>query len=611
MDMNRSPATNATMVDELQRTCVLRSPRCIDAFLAADRRHFWASDPSNVDFIYADMPLRTGRLHLSAPHIYAKALESFMPLEPGMSFLNVGSGTGYFNSIVGELIGDVATNHGIDIWPEVVDHSRERCRAIGKQSIEFSVGNVYQLDVNRTTRYTRIYLGACANSRSKYLYRLLEVGGVLIGPFQTGHSQQLRRVTRHSESQFNVEVLGSVHFACLVEPLPVAVPAARDEVETEMGTATILRRTLSQRLGSSRSHGYSDSTSTDRFSRFDTASNSRTSTPNADSLSNYVAMGLPGVPFSFDLSDKPWCPKRCAIFPASFKQVVSMTLRCRPRNPSIAGLPSEVWIEHIFPWCPKWWFRVPKPALVATPISGPFSPLPRHSVIESPSFGCSCSPEQALPPLSPLLEDTQARKKSEDDLSDDGGSTHAPSSSTSSVQATPDNGPSSPPMGPELSESPNMSTRLVDEEVPFEVFGDGLRHTIGAQNDPDDMVADDYRLMVPLDMFQLMHGAAWHRRWAEHRDAIDEDDDDGQHDEDEEVEEDEDYFDVTDEDDEMDEDEEQPDVEEHHSHEGTVEESNIEVVMRHEHATDDNASLQMAVDENMQNVDTVEHVAVL
>ena len=54
-----------------------------------------------------------------------------------------------------------------------------------------------------TSGYDRIYIGACANSRSKYLYRrlssvftlvcpslnlkhgrLLEVGGVLIGPFQ-------------------------------------------------------------------------------------------------------------------------------------------------------------------------------------------------------------------------------------------------------------------------------------------------------------------------------------------------------------------------------------------------------------------------------------------
>jgi len=226
-DARGQPTSNAGMVDGLRHSRTLQSKECTDAFLAIDRRHFWTEGSGEREFVYADTPLRSGKLHLSAPHIYAKALESLMPLKPGMSFLNVGSGTGYFNSIVSELIGGMATNHGIDIWPETVAHSRRRCAALGKASIEFTVGNAYQLDVGVTTRYDRIYLGACANSRSKYLYRLLEVGGVLIGPFQAGRStQQLRRVVRQTESHFLVEVLGSVQFASLVEPAPPPPPPA-------------------------------------------------------------------------------------------------------------------------------------------------------------------------------------------------------------------------------------------------------------------------------------------------------------------------------------------------------------------------------------------------
>merc|ERR1719199_1559281 len=136
-----------------------------------------------------------------------------------MSFLNIGSGTGYFNSLVSEAIGDLSTNHGIDIWQETLAHARERCDALDKRGIEFFFGNVYELDIKQTMRYDRIYLGACANSSSKYLYRLLQVGGILVGPFQVGRSQQqLRRVVRQSEREFSVEVLEAVRFATLVEP---------------------------------------------------------------------------------------------------------------------------------------------------------------------------------------------------------------------------------------------------------------------------------------------------------------------------------------------------------------------------------------------------------
>ena len=34
-----------------------------------------------------------------------------------MSFLNIGSGTGYFNCIVSEFTKADAANHGVEIWP--------------------------------------------------------------------------------------------------------------------------------------------------------------------------------------------------------------------------------------------------------------------------------------------------------------------------------------------------------------------------------------------------------------------------------------------------------------------------------------------------------------
>jgi hypothetical protein len=339
-----------------------------------------------------------------------------MPLEQGMSFLNVGSGTGYFSSIIAEAIGEHLTNHGIDIWPETLEHAYDCCRRLGKTSIQFSYGNVYELDISRSMRYDRIYLGACANPRSKYLYRLLEVGGVLVGPFQVGRSQQLRKVVRETETEFKVQVLESVRFATLVEPVVHSAPMPS-------------------------SISGSEEADFERSSEASNVSSSRRSSM------QFGEIGLPDVPFTFALHERPWAIDRSKIYPSSFRLMVATLLRSH-----VFGLPTEMWTQHIFPWCPKRWFEAPRneqgePRSVARlPLD--LSPLPARKV----------------------SDDVEA-------ASDDGGSTMAPSSSEASA--------SSP------ASLTSRSTSLVLEAVLVEVFNNGQRHAIGTEDDPDDVVEFD------------------------------------------------------------------------------------------------------------------------
>ncbi|VDP91349.1 unnamed protein product [Echinostoma caproni] len=54
---------------------------------------------------YVDLAWRSGSLHLSAPSIYMTALDN-LDLQPGLHFLNVGSGSGYFSTIIGLILVD-------------------------------------------------------------------------------------------------------------------------------------------------------------------------------------------------------------------------------------------------------------------------------------------------------------------------------------------------------------------------------------------------------------------------------------------------------------------------------------------------------------------------
>mmetsp|Transcript_43761 Transcript_43761/g.103398 ORF Transcript_43761/g.103398 Transcript_43761/m.103398 type:complete len:481 (-) Transcript_43761:180-1622(-) len=316
-------STNNELVDMLQSTGQLRNAACCAAFRAVDRSKFWVESAGSIAF--ADMPLRHGRLHISAPHIYAKALESMLPLENGMSFLNIGSGTGYFSSIVAELLGKTAIHDGVDIWPETVAHAKQRCSQNGNHHINFTVGNVYNLDVDQGMRYDRIYLGACANARSKYLYRLLEVGGILIGPFQAGRSQELRKVVRCSETHFTYEVLSSVQFASLVEP----------------PTSPLSLSGLMMREASPPSIVEEDGVATEGARL--------TGTP-----------GLPGVPFTFVLREPSWTPSQSWLYPSSFRDTISCVLMGRPEQQEALYLPPEIWVKHIFPMCSRRWFEKQK-----------------------------------------------------------------------------------------------------------------------------------------------------------------------------------------------------------------------------------------------------------
>eukprot|EP00929_Paragymnodinium_shiwhaense_P104306 TRINITY_DN68616_c0_g1_i1.p1 TRINITY_DN68616_c0_g1~~TRINITY_DN68616_c0_g1_i1.p1 ORF type:complete len:561 (-),score=104.94 TRINITY_DN68616_c0_g1_i1:112-1794(-) len=413
-------SSNMQMVDELESSGALRMPECIRAFRSVDRGHFWVEGAGEI--AYQDTPLRQGRLHQSAPHIYARALEALMPLTPGMSFLNVGSGTGYFSTLVSELIGDHAVNDGVDVWPENISHAVDRCRRLGKQGLEFTLGNIYQVDVEQGMRYDRIYIGACANSRSKYLYGLLEVGGVLVGPFQSGHGQQLRRVVRTSETRFSVEVLNAVQFATLIEPPVTAVSEGR----AAGNGITVLE-------------------------------------------SEYLRMGLPGVPFTFALRERPWSLERNKAYPEEYQNVVAAVLQGVAASHGELCLPPEVWSKHILPACPRRWFEQAQP-------SSPTS--------QSAAFAMLALAGEAAKRALRLRSLSNC-------TTNDGGSAHVSRASStrtsraSSVanDADPETGLTASAQSPLLEDS--------GRSVLFEAFSNGQAHAIGDGNDPDDLNGEE------------------------------------------------------------------------------------------------------------------------
>ncbi|KAH8076596.1 protein-L-isoaspartate (D-aspartate) O-methyltransferase [Aureococcus anophagefferens] len=216
---NRGSETLEAMVDMLVRERSVSSPPVVAAFRAVDRAAFL---PAAVrDEAYVNMPVRHGLVHQSSPSVYGSALEA-LDLKPGLSFLNVGSGTGYFSALAAQLLGPDAVHVGLERHADLVRHARERCAAAGVVGVCFEVGDVYDLDAAACPRFDRIYVGAGARRDARdLLFRLLRPGGVVVGPFETSggsprsDSQKLLRATCCGGGAFALAYTTAVSFAWL------------------------------------------------------------------------------------------------------------------------------------------------------------------------------------------------------------------------------------------------------------------------------------------------------------------------------------------------------------------------------------------------------------
>lgn len=112
----------------------------------------------------------------------------------GMSFLNIGSGTGYLSTLVGMLLGSTGTNHGIEIFQEVIDYANSKIDEFIRFSEGFNFhqfnrpvftkGNMYCFAAD-FRKYDRVYCGARVpdEKTKEQLKDLVNPGGVLIIPY--------------------------------------------------------------------------------------------------------------------------------------------------------------------------------------------------------------------------------------------------------------------------------------------------------------------------------------------------------------------------------------------------------------------------------------------
>uniref|UniRef100_A0A914BUF6 Protein-L-isoaspartate O-methyltransferase domain-containing protein 1 n=1 Tax=Acrobeloides nanus TaxID=290746 RepID=A0A914BUF6_9BILA len=246
---------NDELVDNLIDGENIHSEKVELVMRLVDRGRFFP--PTNRSDAYKDSAWKaeqsdslSGPLHLSAPCIYASVLEN-LDLRPGMSFLNVGSGTGYLSTMAGFLLSEKGINHGVELYENIVDYAYDRLQetlntvevsAFSWCAPQFFVGNSFLL--NSPMMYDRMYCGALVpSSRRGYFCKFLKIGGICVMPF----GNALQKVERTGENAFKTYDISAVTFSNLIPPNE-AVPLTRKEVTLPSNEPTSLRELCRQKI---------------------------------------------------------------------------------------------------------------------------------------------------------------------------------------------------------------------------------------------------------------------------------------------------------------------------------------------------------------------------
>lgn len=212
---------NDELIDNLKEAHYIRSELVERAFRAIDRADYYLEEYR--DNAYKDLAWRHGNLHLSAPCIYSEVMEA-LELKPGLSFLNLGSGTGYLSTMVGLILGSFGVNHGVELHADVVEYAYQKLDYFIKTSDSFDkfefcepsfvVGNCLEISPE-SRQYDRVYCGAGVQKEyENYMKNQLKVGGILVLPLE----EKLTKITRTGQSSWETKKIIAVTFAPLVQP---------------------------------------------------------------------------------------------------------------------------------------------------------------------------------------------------------------------------------------------------------------------------------------------------------------------------------------------------------------------------------------------------------
>ena len=199
------------MVDRQIAARGVRSLAVLDAMRSVPREEFVPADMR--EFAYDDSPLPiAAEQTISQPYIVAFMVEA-LALQGGEKVLEIGAGSGYAAAILSVIASRVYT---IERIHELADYARNALRRAGCANVEVIEGDGTR-GLPEQAPFDAIVVAAGGPEIPQSLKQQLKVGGRLVIPVGANRNvQELVRVTRLGDDEFDVEDLADVRFVPLI-----------------------------------------------------------------------------------------------------------------------------------------------------------------------------------------------------------------------------------------------------------------------------------------------------------------------------------------------------------------------------------------------------------
>ncbi len=189
----------------------VRSEKVLDAMRKVPRERFLPNRQGVWAYDDAPLPIGDGQT-ISQPYIVAYMTEA-LALVGGERVLEIGTGSGYAAAVLAEIAADVYTIERID---GLAIMARANLAELGYENVHVRQGDG-TLGWPEQAPFDGIIVTAGGPDVPDTLKNQLEIGGRLVMPIgKTAWYQELVRITRTAETEFDMEYLMPVRFVPLI-----------------------------------------------------------------------------------------------------------------------------------------------------------------------------------------------------------------------------------------------------------------------------------------------------------------------------------------------------------------------------------------------------------
>jgi len=197
------------MVDDQLIGRGIHDERVIDAMRAVRRDQFVPEDKRSYAYVDGPLPIGYGQT-ISQPFTVA-LMTQLLDLEPGMSVLEIGTGSGYQAAVLAEITDQV---YSVEVIPELASQAEENLRGQGYKDVDLLQADGYY-GWPEHAPYDRIIVTAAPSTVPPPLFDQVKGGGKMVIPVgPRGGIQTMWLITRDGDA-FNWENHGSFRFVPL------------------------------------------------------------------------------------------------------------------------------------------------------------------------------------------------------------------------------------------------------------------------------------------------------------------------------------------------------------------------------------------------------------